>query len=64
MPRQQRQDGDQLPQRGGFFPTKRRSGDPDGWEDQKRDPAKEPQPSTDHVARHSNEGYPLGSRNP
>lgn len=54
----------ELPKRGGYFPVKRRAGDPDGWEDQKRDPSKEPQPSKDHVGKHRDDGYPLGKRNP
>lgn len=56
-----------LPQRQGFFPTGRRQhpgSKPDGWEDDKRDLSKEPPPSTEHVAKHSVDGYPLGKRNP
>jgi hypothetical protein len=64
MAKKDRQDGDELPQRQGFFPTKRRAGEADGWEDPKRDPSKDPQPSTEHVAKHAREGYPVGKRNP
>ena len=64
MAKKDRQDGGPLPQRQGFFPVKRRAGDPDGWEDQKRDPSKDPQPSTDHVAKHAQGGFPTGKRNP
>lgn len=54
----------ELPKRGGFFPTKRRAGDPDGWTDKKRDEDVHEEVSTDHVPKHGDEGYPLGKRNP
>lgn len=57
----------QLPKRQGFFLGTRRQhtgAQADGWEDRKRDPASEPPPSTDHVAKHRQDGYPVGKRNP
>lgn len=62
MAKRDRQDGDPLPKRGGFFPVKRRDGDPDGWSDKKRED--HTPTSTDHVPKHGRDGYPLGNRNP
>lgn len=56
-----------LPQRPGFFLGTRRQhagSQADGWEDKKRDPANDPQPSTEHVAKHRKDGFPTGSKNP